>query len=887
MTQRMLIDDTQPEETRVVVVNGNKLEDVEFESSSRKQIKGNVYLAKVMRIEPSLQAAFVDYGGNRHGFLAFGEIHPDYYHVDDKTMAELEKEVDTMIENKKQAIKEREQERARIREEKALKRAQRLEQEAAEARAREEAAKAAAENGTEAEARPATAAEQTEASNTASAATAEETPTAAIVENGGAETGEAPAAAAEEAEEKASDGENQAADGKQADKKKKAGTTGRRRGRKPKAAGETAETGAKDTSAAAGETASAEAPAETAAASAEEAKDDGKKKEEVKTLAESAGTANERIVEKDEECENNGENETEETGGAGMDNGSDDEVAADDDDDGEYDFEIQKKLILMRKLFHQSKIQDVIKEGQILLVQVVKEERGNKGAALTTYLSLAGRYCVLMPNRIKSGGVSRKITNVSDRKRLKTIIRELPISSDMSLIVRTAGEEKTKSDIVRDYNYLIRTWEQIRLDSLKSGAPALIYEEGNLIKRALRDMFTKEISEIIIDGNNAYQAARSFMKILSPHSMKKLKSCKPNDIPLFQRFQVEGQLDKLHDTNVQLESGGYLVINPTEALVSIDVNSGRATKEKDLEETALKTNLEAADEIAKQLRMRNLAGLVVIDFIDMDEPKNNQAIEKRMKEAMKKDRARVQIGKMSCFGLLEISRQRMHSSFFESNYQTCPHCHGRGIVRTIESGAVSILRTIEEEGIKGRSSKITVSLPRDVAVYLLNQKRAELVNIEQRYKMQVVICADDSVRNIADFKIERIKAIKPAGEETAKENKISEYEENDTGDETDTEETTAENAAENETEADAGENENAGFRRRGGRRDRRGRFDRRRGSRRRSGEPSGETEEKPTKEEAVILYNSHETPAPANTNTENEEKPEKRKVAWWKKLING
>lgn len=887
MTQRMLIDDTQPEETRVVVVNGNKLEDVEFESSSRKQIKGNVYLAKVMRIEPSLQAAFVDYGGNRHGFLAFGEIHPDYYHVDDKTMAELEKEVDTMIENKKQAIKEREQERARIREEKALKRAQRLEQEAAEARAREEAAKAAAENGTEAEARPATAAEQTEASNTASAATAEETPTAAIVENGGAETGEAPAAAAEEAEEKASDGENQAADGKQADKKKKAGTTGRRRGRKPKAAGETAETGAKDTSAAAGETASAEAPAETAAASAEEAKDDGKKKEEVKTLAESAGTANERIVEKDEECENNGENETEETGGAGMDNGSDDEVAADDDDDGEYDFEIQKKLILMRKLFHQSKIQDVIKEGQILLVQVVKEERGNKGAALTTYLSLAGRYCVLMPNRIKSGGVSRKITNVSDRKRLKSIIRELPISSDMSLIVRTAGEEKTKSDIVRDYNYLIRTWEQIRLDSLKSGAPALIYEEGNLIKRALRDMFTKEISEIIIDGNNAYQAARSFMKILSPHSMKKLKSCKPNDIPLFQRFQVEGQLDKLHDTNVQLESGGYLVINPTEALVSIDVNSGRATKEKDLEETALKTNLEAADEIAKQLRMRNLAGLVVIDFIDMDEAKNNQAIEKRMKEAMKKDRARVQIGKMSCFGLLEISRQRMHSSFFESNYQTCPHCHGRGIVRTIESGAVSILRTIEEEGIKGRSSKITVSLPRDVAVYLLNQKRAELVNIEQRYKMQVVICADDSVRNIADFKIERIKAIKPAGEETAKENKISEYEENDAGDETDTEETTAENAAENETEADAGENENAGFRRRGGRRDRRGRFDRRRGSRRRSGEPSGETEEKPAKEEAVILYNSHETPAPANTNTENEEKPEKRKVAWWKKLING
>ncbi len=881
----MLIDDTQPEETRVVVVNGNKLEDVEFESSSRKQIKGNVYLAKVMRIEPSLQAAFVDYGGNRHGFLAFGEIHPDYYHIDDKTMAELEKEVDTMIENKKQAIKERELERARIREEKALKRAQRLEQEAAEARARVEAEKAAAENNAEPAATsdnaPQPEAEQSENNQPAEPIANEE-------KEAGEELPLPETATPAETVEQQNSGEDEP--------KKKGKTAGRRRGRRPKAAKEAETVTAENVVEA---TAKSEKAPETSTVTTEKEAEETKK-EPVKTLAASTGTNEDRIVEKDNDvCENCRENDEEDTEeetavASGMDNGSDDEIAADDDDDSEYDFEIQKKLILMRKLFHQSKIQDVIKEGQILLVQVVKEERGNKGAALTTYLSLAGRYCVLMPNRIKSGGVSRKITNVSDRKRLKSIIKELPISSDMSLIVRTAGEEKTKSDIVRDYNYLIRTWEQIRLDALKNSAPTLIYEEGNLIKRALRDMFTKEISEIIIDGNNAYQAARNFMKILSPHSMKKLKSCKPNDIPLFQRFQIEGQLDKLHDTNVQLESGGYLVINPTEALVSIDVNSGRATKEKDLEETALKTNLEAADEIAKQLRMRNLAGLVVIDFIDMDEQKNNLAIEKRMKEAMKKDRARVQIGKMSCFGLLEISRQRMHSSFFESNYQVCPHCHGRGIIRTIESGAVSILRTIEEEGIKGRSSKITVSLPRDVAVYLLNQKRTELVTIEQRYKMQIIICADESVKNIADFRIERVKAVKHVAEENVREIKNA-YEEAPADESSEDEINESPAANENEPETNESENigaennteeANGGYCRRGGRRDRRNRFDRRRGNRRRQ-EDAPAVGEKPAREEPVILYNSHETTTSAGNSTEDENKPEKRKVAWWKKLING
>ena len=794
MSKKMLIDDTQPEETRVVVLDGNKIEDVEFESSYRKQIKGNVYLAKVMRIEPSLQAAFVDYGGNRHGFLAFGEIHPDYYHITPEQLAEYEKETDIIIENKKQYIKEREAERARIREEKALKRAQRL------------AELALAEQ-----------AEQTEAEQSAT----EESAEAALSGNNNA-ANEAPVIENENIkndtiEEKESSEEATAVNSENSDSTQNINST---------------------------------APSDT---TNEEPSDTAQKKprrprrkpspttmadSEVAEEAKISVPCSENYSDSDENCEP-------------QNNINDDDLPEEDEEDSEYDFEAQRKLILMRKLYHNSNIQDVIKEGQILLVQVVKEERGNKGAALTTYLSLAGRYCVLMPNRIKSGGVSRKITNSQDRKRLKGIIKDLPMSKDMSLIVRTAGEEKTKADITRDYNYLIRTWNQIRLDSLKNQAPALIYEEGNLIKRALRDMFTKDISEIIIDGDNAYKTARNFMKILSPHNMKKLKSCRPNEAPLFQRYQVETQLDKLHDPNVPLASGGYLVINPTEALVSIDVNSGKATKEKDLEETALKTNLEAADEIAKQLRMRNLAGLVVIDFIDMDEPKNNLAIEKRMKEAMKNDRARVQISKMSCFGLLEISRQRMHSSFLESNYHTCPHCHGRGIVRTVESGAMSILHIIEEEGSKNRSSMINIFLPTEYAIYLLNQKRSALSEIEKHYKMSIVISADDSVKNVAEYRIERTKA-----------QKIEEPKEE-----------TEEEIVSEDIESTEEISDNYETRRRQDYRGRRNRFDRR--FRRRDRK---EENLQPAENNAVYAENS-QTPIEENTG--------KRKVSWWKKLING
>lgn len=555
---------------------------------------------------------------------------------------------------------------------------------------------------------------------------------------------------------------------------------------------------------------------------------------------------------------------------------------------------------------------------------------------MTTYLSLAGRYCVLMPNRIKSGGVSRKITNASDRNRLKTIVKELPLTPDMSIIVRTAGEEKTKADIVRDYNYLIRTWNQIRICSLQCKAPALIHEEGNLIKRALRDIYTKDISEIIVSGEEAYKLARDFFKILSPHSLKKIKNYHNNEMPLFQRFQVENQLDKLHEATAQLESGGYLVINPTEALVSIDVNSGRATKEKDLEETALKTNLEACDEIARQLRMRNLAGLVVIDFIDMDEPANNHAIEKRMKEALKKDRSRIQVGKMSMFGLLELSRQRMHSSFFESNYQICPHCQGKGLVRTTESSAVFVLRGIEEEGTKNRSCRVNVYVPAETAIYLLNQKRQSLIGLEQKYKMEIIISADNSIQCIAEYRIERTKIVKddkadtspraadeimdqaeataekaiitetesPISNENRKNRRVrdrrnnrnngsTEFRETDTAaTETagvETSEGHGEETANNDNKEATTENKDRNFRNNRRRHDnhRRGGRNRFRRENNESAIAGGDNAPRPI-QEAVILYNSHEdiTSKPTATPA-NEPEPAKEKSTWWKKLIKG
>lgn len=822
--KRMLIDDTQPEETRVVILDGTKVEDVEFESTAKKQIKGNVFSARVVRIEPSLQAAFVDYGGNRHGFLAFGEIHPDYYNISDEVRAEAEAEADAIIEKKRQYQAERKAEEARRRAEREQRRAEYLARQAEEA-AQAENAEADETNAEETDGEgthtacqcgPECACRQEDGEchcaergectcdetcachedEAEACACGEECPChdAEVSEEAEAETAEEPAEEVSEDEEKS----------KRRPRRRTNRFLGRRNNRKGNFKVSNEDSGLE---------------------AVEVSEDVTEEEEDLSAYEEDAKAYSQA----DEEEEN-------EAGTQDFD---------DEDEDFEHYLEVQRKLIVARKLYHRSTIQDVIKEGQVLLIQIVKEERGNKGAACTTYLSLAGRYCVLMPNRIKSGGVSRKITSAADRKRLKEILRELPINDTMSLIVRTAGEDKQKEDIVRDYNYLIRSWNHIRHAALSTPAPALIYEEGNLIKRALRDMCTKDIDEVIIDGDGAYQTAKMFSKILSPNLSRKIKCHKASEAPLFQQYQVEKELDKLHNPVVQLQSGGYLVINPTEALVSIDVNSGRATHEKDIEETALKTNLEAADEIAKQLRMRNLAGLVVVDFIDMEEAANNHAVERRMKEAMKSDRARVQIAKMSIFGLLEISRQRMHSSFVESNYVVCPYCRGQGVMRTTESSGVLVLRALEEEGIKGAFNRLEVKLPTDIALYLLNHKRRNVADLEEKYGLQIIISADGSLKNVSDMRIEKSRLPKVRTENKAP---VFEYEP-DTADEPEVEETPAEEtSAEEETPANSS---------------RRNRYDRRRRNRRFNRRER---------------YNRpEETPAPQ------EEEPKKK--AWWKKLL--
>ena len=576
MGKKMLIDAAHPEETRVVVVSGNRVEEFDFESENRKQLRGNIYLAKVTRVEPSLQAAFIEYGGNRHGFLAFSEIHPDYYQI---------------------PVADRE----------AL-----LKQQADEARREQE-----------------------------------------------------------EDEEDEDASETEAAQAK---------------------------------------------------AGAEEGDDE----------AEENGTAPEK-----------GETETVL---------SDETIESVGAEDAMEEAAPRKQRINYRSY----KIQEVIKRRQILLVQVVKEERGNKGAALTTYLSLAGRYCVLMPNTARGGGISRKITVAADRKKLKGIAESLDVPEGMGLIVRTAGAKRTKAEIKRDYEYLLRMWESVRELTLKSTAPTLVYEEGSLIKRSIRDLYDKDIDAIQIEGDEGYKEAKNFMRMLMPSHAKNVQPYKEKQ-PLFQKFQVEQQLDAMLNPTVTLKSGGYIVINPTEALVSIDVNSGRSTKERNIEQTALKTNLEAAEEISRQMRLRDLAGLIVIDFIDMDENRNNRAVERKLKDCLKTDRARIQVGRISHFGLLEMSRQRMRSGVLEGSTVICPHCAGTGLVRSVESMALHVLRGVEAEAIKGRAAAFTVKVPAEVAIYILNQKRANLLDVEERYGTSVFIEADATLAG-SDHKIEPAEA---------------------------------------------------------------------------------------------------------------------------------
>ena len=551
MTKRLLIDSRQSEETRVVLLSGTRIEDFDYETENRKQLKGNVYLARVTRVEPSLQAAFVEYGGNRQGFLAFSEIHPDYYRI---------------------PIEDRE----------------------------------------------------------------------ALVQA-------------------------------------------------------------------------------------------------------------ERESDEDDDSAQSPDGAPETVGGED----------ADEED------------IRPRRQVRKYKIQEVVSRKQIMLVQVVKEERGNKGAALTTYLSLAGRYCVLMPNSTRRGGVSRKITNAADRKRLKTIVGGLDVQDGMAVIVRTAGAKRTKTEIARDYAYLSKLWDEIRTKTLESQAPSLIHEEGDLVKRSIRDLYTSEVDEVVVEGEEAYKEARAQMKMLIPSHVKRVQKYE-DSLPIFQRYQVEQQMDTIHSPQVTLRSGGYLVINQTEALVAIDVNSGRSTRERNIEETALKTNLEAADELARQLRLRDLSGLIVVDFIDMEDNKNQQAVERRMKDAMRNDRARIQIGSISHFGLLEMSRQRLRLSFNESISSVCPHCEGSGRVRSVETAALQMLRVIEDEASKGRMEELRMTINHDVALYILNHKRDAISAMEDRFEMRIVILSGDRLF-ATEHEVERLgfqgnnnrKAAKPTKQDSA------------------------------------------------------------------------------------------------------------------------
>jgi ribonuclease E len=559
MANKMLIDATHPEETRVVVVRGSRVEEFDFESATRKQLRGNIYLAKVTRVEPSLQAAFVDYGGNRHGFLAFSEIHPDYYQIPTAD---------------RQALMEEE---ARIQAE--------IEREDAQRRKNRRSK---------------------------------------------------PAAAAEASDNE--DGESQVSE------------------------------------------------------NVEDAPEDEEDQVEV--------------------------------------TGSEDALE-----------ELPERRIQQR-MRRQYKIQEVIKRRQVLLVQVVKEERGNKGAALTTYLSLAGRYSVLMPNTARGGGISRKITNVADRKRLKTIAQELEVPEGMGVIVRTAGAARTKTEVKRDFEYLLRLWENVRELTLASSAPTLVYEEGSLIKRSIRDLYNKDIDEVLVSGDDGYREAKDFMRMLMPSHAKNVHPYK-EPTPIFTRFAIESQLDAMFSPQVTLRSGGYIVINQTEALVSIDVNSGRSTREHNIEDTALQTNLEASEEVSRQLRLRDLAGLIVIDFIDMEEKRNNRSVERKLKDCLKNDRARIQVGRISHFGLMEMSRQRLRTGVLESSMVVCPHCAGTGMVRSVESQALHVIRSLEESLLKGATHNLIVRTRTAVALYILNQKRANLVDLEARFGLSITLVADD------------------------------------------------------------------------------------------------------------------------------------------------
>lgn len=698
----MLIDATHAEETRVVVVDGNKVEEFDFESENKRQLAGNIYLAKVTRVEPSLQAAFVDYGGNRHGFLAFSEIHPDYYQIPVADREALMEEERAYAE----AMKARDE----TEDAKPRKRRSRSRTKAADVKSDDvvESIEVSSEP-TGMETIDLEAGEET-----ADLDVPEGTSPVELVADTPVEEPEGDAVAAEPTAE-TSEEEAEAS-----------------------SEGETTDASAEEPQAADVEQENAESEAQDAAAEETPAAD-----AQVETAEEEQPEADAEDGKPDAEDADEGDIRSDATA-------KDDTIESVADEDDSEDIRPPRKPRPRRY-----KIQEVIKVRQVLLVQVVKEERGNKGAALTTYLSLAGRYCVLMPNTARGGGISRKITNAPDRKKLKEIAAEIDVPTGAGLIIRTAGAKRTKSEIKRDYEYLQRLWEQIRALTLESIAPAKIYEEGDLIKRSIRDLYNREIDEVLVEGEGGYRIAKDFMKMIMPSHAKNVKRYE-DALPLFARYQVESYLAGMFNPTVQLKSGGYIVIGVTEALVAIDVNSGRATKEGSIEETALKTNLEAAEEVARQLRLRDLAGLIVIDFIDMDERKNNLAVEKRMKDRLKTDRARIQVGRISGFGLMEMSRQRLRPGMLEATTQPCPACHGTGLIRSDDNMALTILRQIEEEGTRRRSREVLVRCPVSIANFLMNQKREHIAQIEARYGLSVRLEGDIHLVS-PDFSMEKFK----------------------------------------------------------------------------------------------------------------------------------
>jgi ribonuclease E len=725
MPNKMLIDATHPEETRVVVVRGNRVEEFDFETAQRKQLRGNIYLAKVTRVEPSLQAAFIEYGGNRHGFLAFSEIHPDYYQI---PVADRQ----ALIEADERAHREAEEEsenrasRRRSRHRPSRRRGH-------GERVRSEIVENSAEGSPAADGMPAEA---------------------------HAEEGHHDEHLHEGEHHSDHDGhrEDAAHDHGHHDDDHEHAFGHEHREDDHHHEDAHAETRAVSAAAFDQPVTGPEAAVDISEAMREAPEDIAQRAGE-----ESEETSSDDAVHEDVSHEDHGAHEEYAASSEGVHAIADGEEAHDDDGD-----EVEEEVVesvggddvleeVPERPFRprrQYKIQEVIKRRQVMLVQVVKEERGSKGAALTTYLSLAGRYAVLMPNTARGGGISRKITSAQDRSRLKEVVQDLDVPEGMGIILRTAGASRTKPEIKRDFEYLIRMWETVRDMTLKSQAPTLVYEEGSLIKRSLRDLYNKEIDEILVAGEAGYQEARDFMKMLMPSNVRAVKQYRDGQ-PLFSRMGVESQLDAMFSPTVQLRSGGYIVINQTEALVSIDVNSGRSTREHHIEDTALKTNLEAAEEVARQLRLRDLAGLIVIDFIDMDEKRNNRSVERKLSDCLRQDRARIQVGRISHFGLLEMSRQRIRASVLESSTEPCPQCGGSGHVRSVSSVALQLLRGLEEVLMKGATHNLVVRTRTDVALYVLNHKRGHLRDLENSFKVTLAVIADPTVSGQQSYVIDR------------------------------------------------------------------------------------------------------------------------------------